>query len=237
MNSLIKVFILFFTPFVFSFHASAEVTAEEAERLKNELTPLGAEKAGNADGTIPAWDGGYTTVPTGYKSGEARPDPFANEKPLFTITSSNMSEYESKLDEGQKYLLQTYPDYKMNVYPTHRTASAPQWVYDETFKNATRTSLEGYEVKNAYGGIPFPIPQNGLEVMWNHELRVRPAAYTWPFNSWVVDSTGNAEIASTATNEINIPYYEKGGSPDSYEGRYFRNLQSVTGPPTEQASC
>lgn len=34
--------------------AHAAVTPEEAARLKTELTPFGAEKAGNKDGSIPA---------------------------------------------------------------------------------------------------------------------------------------------------------------------------------------
>lgn len=208
----------------------ADVTAEQAESLNTELTPLGGEKAGNADGTIPDWEGGYTQAPSGYKTGDPRPDPFPNEKVSFTITANNMEQYADKLDEGQLYLLQKYPDYKMNVYPTHRTASAPEWVYKETFKNATRTKLNGYEVVGAYGGVPFPIPQSGLEVMWNHELRIRPSAYKWPFNSWVIDSSGNAEIASSATNEISVPYYIEGGDASKFDGKYFYNLQTVTGP-------
>jgi|GEM_PF-6689648 len=36
----------------------AAVPADIAERLDQDLTPLGSERAGNADGTIPAWTGG-----------------------------------------------------------------------------------------------------------------------------------------------------------------------------------
>ena len=39
-------------------------TAEEAAQLGKTLTPLGAEKAGNKDGTIPAWDGGWRSALT-----------------------------------------------------------------------------------------------------------------------------------------------------------------------------
>ena len=38
--------------------AMAAVSPEEAARLGKDLTPIGAERAGNKDGTIPAWDGG-----------------------------------------------------------------------------------------------------------------------------------------------------------------------------------
>jgi hypothetical protein len=41
----------------------ALVTNQEAAELKARLTPVGAERAGNADGTIPAWTGGVTSAP------------------------------------------------------------------------------------------------------------------------------------------------------------------------------
>src|SRR5438552_4119798 len=90
---------------VLSVSVQAGVTADEAGKLKSELTSFGAEKAGNKDGTIPAWDGGYTKIPAGYQSGQPRPDPFAKEKPLYSITSKNMDQYADKLSEGQKALL------------------------------------------------------------------------------------------------------------------------------------
>lgn len=211
--------------------AWAGVSAEEAARLKSDLMPLGGEKAGNKDGTIPAWDGGYTKVPAGYKSGQPRPDPFANEKPLFTITGANMAQYANKLDDGQQFLLKKYPDYKINVYKTHRTASAPQWVYEETFKNATRAKLVNDGVVDAFGGIPFPIPKTGAELMWNHALRVRPEAFLGPFNSYVVDSNGNISLSTGAINEVSSPYYRKGSSYEKMkDGAYYQNVQTVVAP-------
>lgn len=212
--------------------AFAGVSADEAAKLKSELTPLGGEKAGNADGSIPAWDGGYSKVPPGYKSGQPRPDPFASDKPILTITSANAAQYAAKLDEGQMHLLKKYPDYKIQVYTTRRTASAPQWVYDETFKNATRAKLDGYALSGAYGGIPFPIPKNGAELVWNHALRVRPEALQFVFNTYTVDSKGVPTLASTATNEFGQPYYRKGGSAeDIQDGYYWSAMQMVTAPP------
>ena len=122
--------------------ALAAVSAEEAAKLKTTLTPFGAERAGNADGTIPAWDGGLTTPAPGFVNGGKRPDLFPDEKPLFSITAKNMDQYAEKLTDGVKVMLQKYPEtYRLDVYPTHRTAAAPQWVYDNTFKNATRGTL------------------------------------------------------------------------------------------------
>jgi hypothetical protein len=211
--------------------AFAGVSAEEAGKLKSELTPLGAEKAGNKDGTIPAWTGGYTTVPAGYKSGDKRIDPFASEQPVVVITGANVAQYADKLDEATIALLKKYTDYKVKVFPTHRTAAAPQWVYDETFKNATRTKLEGYKVKNAYGGPPFPIPKSGTEVLWNHLLRVAPGSTSWPFRSYVVDSSGTVSVGTGGQNDIQRPYYMKGKSPEDIDKGFFMAVrQTVTEP-------
>jgi len=153
----------------------AQLSSEEVARLGADLTPLGAEKAGNADGTIPAWEGGITTPPAGYKPGMHHPDPFASDAVKFTITADNMAEYADKLTAGYKALLETYPSFKMNVYPTHRSASYPQRIYDMTKEIAGTARLieNGHGVEGAINGIPFPIPKEGVEVIWNHLLRFR----------------------------------------------------------------
>jgi len=213
-------------------HAWAEVSDAEAAKLKTEaMTPFGAERAGNADGSIPAWTGGYSKVPDGYKSGEPRIDPFADEKPILTITAANMDAHADKLDEGQKYMLKTYPDYKMEVYPTHRTAVAKDWIYEETFKNATRARMDGDTITGAYGGIPFPIPKTGAELIWNHSLRVRPGTYVQRFRTYTVDSNGESSLASGATNDVTVPYYLEGGESDVLKnGIYYQNVQTTNAP-------
>ena len=50
-------------------NAFAKVPESELARLGQDLTPSGAEKAGNADGTIPAWTGGLTEAPAGFVEG------------------------------------------------------------------------------------------------------------------------------------------------------------------------
>ncbi|MFI5337057.1 MAG: DUF1329 domain-containing protein [Opitutales bacterium] len=158
-----------------AYGAQAAVSPADADRLGKDLTPLGAEKAGNADGTIPAWDGGITAGPAGYKVGDHHPDPFPNEKALFTITAANAAKYADRLTVGNLALLKAYPDYSMPVYPTHRTAANPQRIYDATRKYATTAHLTegGNGIAGVVIGIPFPIPQNGLEVIWNHLTRYR----------------------------------------------------------------
>jgi hypothetical protein len=160
----------------------AAISAEEAARLGKDLTPLGAEAAGNAAGTIPPWTGGLKSPADAgfpnYKTGEHHPDPYANDKPLYTITAANMAQYAGKLTEGHKLLLQTYKDYKMIVYPTHRSAAVPQRIYAATRRIATTANLApgGNGVTGAVEGIPFPIPKQGIEVFWNHVLRYRATA-------------------------------------------------------------
>jgi Protein of unknown function (DUF1329) len=172
----------------------AAVGAQEAARLGADLTPVGAEKAGNADGTIPEWTGGIKSPADAgfpnYRSGDHHPDPYASDKPLFTITPANMGQYAGKLTEGNKRLLQTYPDYKMIVYPTHRSAAYPQRIYDATKRAATTATLApgGNGVIGAVQGIPFPIPKQGVEVFWNHILRYRGDA--------VVQNIGQAPVTA-----------------------------------------
>jgi uncharacterized protein DUF1329 len=163
--------------------AGAAVSPQEAARLGAELTPLGGEKAGNAAGTIPAWDGGLTSPAKAgfpdFKSPGRAPDPFPNDKPLFKITPSTAAQYADRLTEGHKALLRQYKDtYFMNVYPTRRTAALPQRLYDATKRIATTAQLAagGNGVTNAIEGTPFPIPKQGVEPIWNHVLRYRTDA-------------------------------------------------------------
>jgi len=63
--------------------ALAAVSPEEAARLGKDLTPLGAERAGNADGSIPEWDPGKLVIPTNFVPGSDNyVNPYSNEKPL-----------------------------------------------------------------------------------------------------------------------------------------------------------
>ena len=209
----------------------AAVSAEEAEKLKSELMPLGGERAASKDGSIPPWDGGYTKVPAGFKAGQPRPDPFAGEKPLYAITAKNMDQHAEQLTDGQKLLLKKYASYRIDVYPTHRTAAAPQWVYDNTFKNASRskTSSDGLSVQGAVGGIPFPIPKTGAEVMWNHLLRWNGESVKQGKRAYVV-SGGKAVLASETMSEMSFPYYFRDGSSDDKDLEYWQLYMATVAP-------
>ena len=93
----------------------AAICAADPARLGADLTPLGGEKAGNADGSIPAWTGGLTTPPAGYQPGMHHPDPFAGEQPLFVITPANAAQYADRLTAGQQAMLKAYADYTIPV--------------------------------------------------------------------------------------------------------------------------
>jgi len=154
----------------------AAVSADEAAKLGTTLTPIGAEKAGNADGSIPEWTGGLPTNAGAVDAKGFLADPFASEQPKFTITAQNVAQYKDKLTPGQQAMFQRYPDtFKMPVYPTHRTATVPANVLEATKKNATNTKLVegGNGLENFDQANPFPIPQNGLEAIWNHITRYR----------------------------------------------------------------
>ncbi|MCV2219134.1 DUF1329 domain-containing protein [Thauera sp. Sel9] len=190
----------------------AEVTPEEAAQIGTTLTWIGAEQAGNADGSIPPYTGGLTTPPAGYdpKQPGLRPDPFADEKPLFSVDAGNMAQYEDKLTEGTKALMKKFPSFRIDVYPTHRTAAVPQYVRDNTAKNALecKTTHGGEGVDGCFGGIPFPIPKDGYQAMWNHLLRFGGFSYYVTQRSYYVDSAGSKVM--TGQNEIyqEYPYYD-----------------------------
>jgi hypothetical protein len=162
--------------------AFAAITAEQAARLEQDLTPVGAERAGNAAGTIPEWTGGITTPPAGYKVGMHHPDPFDDDQPLFTVTAANIGEHEAQLGAGHVALMRAYADYKLVVYPSHRSFSNPQSVYDATKQYATTATLSnnGNAFSGALGGVPFPIPSDAREVIWNHLTHYRGLSATRP---------------------------------------------------------
>ncbi|KTC33935.1 DUF1329 domain-containing protein [Pseudomonas sp. ABAC61] len=158
----------------------AAVSADEAAKLGTSLTPMGAETAGNAAGTIPAWKPLATNAGSVDSKGFLS-NPYGNEQPLFTITAQNVEQYKDKLAPGQYAMFKRYPDsYKMPVYPSHRGATVPADVFAAIKRNATKTNLVsgGNGLENFESAIPFPIPKSGVEVIWNHITRYRGGSVT-----------------------------------------------------------
>lgn len=158
--------------------AMAKVSPEQAARLGKDLTPNGAEKAGNKDGSIPAWNGGYSlAAPPKSEWRKLSASPLLyNDKPLYTVTAANMAQYKGKLTLGHETLLKRFPNsYKLPVYQSRRTISFPDFIVEATRKNAVNAELTngGESLLNAVTGTPFPIPGSALEVIWNHKVRYR----------------------------------------------------------------
>ena len=153
----------------------AGVPQAQADRLGADLTPIGAEKAGNKDGTIPAWEGGITKPPANYKLGDFHPDPFADDKVALAITQANYKDYAAKLSPGQQAMFAKYPTFRMDIYPSRRSAASSERIYRMTKANAVSAKMvgAGAGVENVAEGIPFPIPQDGYQVIWNHKMKYR----------------------------------------------------------------
>lgn len=223
MNTRIALSLACASAFLAVQGTAAAVTPDEASQLKTTLTPLGAEKAGNKDGSIPPWDGGYTKAIPAVNG--RRGDPFKDEKPVLTITAKNADQYAGKLTEGTLAMLKKYPEtYRIEVYPTHRTAAASASVYENTFKNATRVKLDHGVPKGGFGGIPFPIPKSGTEVMYNHLLRWRGSSVQWEFSNYQVTADGRMVLSSDGTIDFQEPYYLQDGSPEKFDkvGEYYQ---------------
>ncbi|MDI3259008.1 MAG: DUF1329 domain-containing protein [Sinobacteraceae bacterium] len=174
--------------------ATANVSPEQAEKLGHELTPIGAEKGPSSDGLVPAWT---PEKQHGMLSGEYASNPAIEaEKPLFTITAANMDKYDAYLSEGHKYLLKTFKDYKMNVYPSHRTVAWPDFIYKSTAVNAVKCTLVGTDdPDNCTQGFPYPIPTDGAQVIWNHRIKWRGNTVRRSNDQLIVDQNGHYQKA------------------------------------------
>ncbi|MBQ4857436.1 DUF1329 domain-containing protein [Pseudoalteromonas sp. MMG007] len=212
----------------------AKMSAEEVARLGQDLTPLGAEKAANADGSIPAWNNGITTVPKGYEPGMHHLDPYAADKVLFTIDKTNIDKYKANLSPGQIALFEAYPDtFKMPVYETRRSASYPQFVYDATKKFAATAELVegGNGIKNTAIGIPFPIPKTGLEAIWNHLLRYRGQSIE-RFGGQAAPTASGSYNYVGFDEQLLVKYSDPSATPAELQDSniLFKFKQSVTEP-------
>lgn len=196
--------------------ALATPTPEEVKQLGTTLTPIGAEKAGNKEGTIPRWEGGLCKPPAGYAptkgaaGGTPYIDPFASDKPMLHITPANLAQYADKLDEGTKELFKRYPTMAVNVYPTRRSVCFQDWVYENTIKRAMNPKLVGSApgLTGAHAQVPFPIPKTGYEVMWNAFTKFEPVHMTGNINAGIMDASGTFTRTSFQTIENYTPYWD-----------------------------
>jgi hypothetical protein len=214
-----------------AWQAQAKVDATQAARLGQDLTPLGAERAGNAAGTIPAWDGGLKSPPAGYQPGMHHPDPYAGDAVQYVINSSNIEQYRALLPQGLQALLKHHPDYAVRVYPTRRSAAVPQRIYDATRFNATNAELisGGNGVAGVAAGIPFPLPQDGQEVIWNHIMRYRGEQFSAVTNQAAVLANGSYNLLKLE-RDVYFVYGRDGLSPKDLDNTLFHYKYRVTAP-------
>lgn len=198
--------------------SSPQAAEKDASRLGTSLTPLGGEIAASSDGVIPAW------VPpgrqdNGWKYSEVRGQhwTFKDDKPLYSITGKNVAQYADKLSPGQLELFKKIPDYRMDVYPTRRSCGAPDFVAKNTRENVGFASLDadGVALQDAHvPGIPFPMPSNGAEVMWNMKMRYRGVGFDMAKTaSGISPRKGGGEWLRTSTDWFAFtPWGEKGSA-------------------------
>ncbi len=215
--------------------ALAAVSPEEAKQLGGPvLTPLGAERAGNAAGTIPAYTGTGPKTPVGWKadgSYQQRPDPYGD-KPLFTITAENAAQYADKLD-GMIELFKRYPNFRMNIYPTRRDYWVPQHVLDKTVKNATVCKAANNELRleGCYGGLPFPMPKTGNQAMWNHLAGFQAWNVKGRAEAWVVPPESSAVLVDRVEYINNWPGFDPARTePLPADSMYFRYIGTDEAP-------
>jgi hypothetical protein len=215
----------------------AELSEEEFKQLGTTLTPWGAEVAGSEDGSYPAYTGGIK-APEGFDPDSGVwPDPYPEDKPLFSIDASNMDQYADKLMAGQIELMRRFPDFRMDVYPTRRGAWMSDKVIEATLANARnpecKTSGDGVGLYGCWGGVPFPIPKNGYEAMWNHNLTPRQT-YEVVSANYLVNSAGSITFLVHTNVYYEFPYYDPQQKPYEGSGSYYGRLINYTlGPPRD----
>lgn len=211
--------------------STAKMSPAEIARLGKDLTPLGGEMAGNKDGTIPPWTGGITAPPAAYKPGMHHPDPYAGDKILFTISAENMSQYQDKLTPGHQAMMKLYSTFKLPVYPTHRSASAPKRIYDATVTVAATAELvnNGDGVAHTVIGTPFPVPKSGIEVIWNHLLRYRGNIAVRKFAQAALTRGGDYNLVEFE-DEFNLRYCHDDMTEEKLANRLAYFKQTVLAP-------
>jgi hypothetical protein len=197
-------------------------TPQELERLGKDLNYAGAEKAGNKEGTIPAWDGKDVPL-SGWSQGKYRGDywKFKDEKPLFSIDASNVEQHKDKLSPGQVQWVKQTKGYKMNVYPSHRNAGFPDWIEANIRKNAAgaaKLGKDGNSVADALlPGLLFPFPKSGEEILWNFLERYKGVAVEFPRTTTAVSPRpGSTEwLDPSGPQHTFYPWAKKGSTRPS----------------------
>ena len=207
---------------------SAALSEEQVAKLGTELTPMGANPNANEDGTIPAWTGGLTSAPEGWDPENGYVSPFPDDQVKFTITADNLDQYRDHLSEGQVALLKKYDNFKMPVYQTRRTAALPQKMYDKIKEQATKVEQNGYGILDLNGSpVPFPIPENGVQAIWNHNVRYLGEGLERHYNWFPVRGNGDYYKVGFRERRVFDQYMDR-----QSENRLLNYMGEFTNPPT-----
>ncbi len=222
--------------------AFAGATPEQIKQLGTTLTPWGAEIAGNKEGTIPAYTGGVTKAPAGFSVDSGMwVDPYAEEKPVVSITAANMAQHADKLLPATQEMLKRWPNsYRVDVYPTRRSFPAMEKIFaDGSIKNASnpecKTVAAGVGIRGCAHGTPFPIPSDGYEAMWNHLLRQHAPAFEAKGRNFVWDSNGVLQTPQTWIGTFDNPYWDPKETTYEGLGAYYQRGMTVTVDPARDA--
>ncbi|MBD8526952.1 DUF1329 domain-containing protein [Pseudoxanthomonas sp. CAU 1598] len=214
--------------------AVAHSAADPAQlaKLGNELTPVGAQRAGDASLGIPDWEGGVAEPPAGFVQGEHHRDPFPSDRPTRVLTRANLSEHRDQLSAGQLAMFDRHPGYKMPIYPSRRSAAFPQRTYEYTLRNARTAQLAegGDAVVGAAEGFPFPVPRSGHEAIWNHKLKYKGVGVARWNNQAALTANGSFNLVRLREEVLGL-YYKPGSTIDSINNVLFYFFQSVEAPP------
>ena len=125
------------------------------------------------------------------------PDPFSEDKIIFTITNENYLEFsENLLTRGQIEMFIKYPKtFKMHIYKSRRSCAVPPEVYALTKSNAILTD-EGEGIEGIVGSIPFPQPSEALHHVWNHILRYRGVEISGSSPFFIIDPDGSRVLGA-----------------------------------------
>lgn len=199
------------------------VTPDELSHLGNDLTAVGAEKAGNADGSIPAFAGSDKPA-SGWAFGKPREEFWTHkgEKPLFTIDATNADKYADKLSPGQLQMLKQIKGYTMPVYPTHRDCGFPDFVEKNTKDGALKSAMgkDGWSLDMAtLPSVPFPIPKDGIQVLQNWLMHYMGSGIDWQAHTYVSPKAGgDSPIVATWKQTNYYPWAKTGVHTPKEEG-------------------
>lgn len=224
LASLLASFFLLATVHAQDIPGGVLMPRDGGQRLLSELTPLAAIPAGNGS-DIPPWRGGVRMPPPTAVMGAERVAAYQSDQPIIRINGNNWQQYSQYLATGLQSLFQQNPDsFEISVYPTRRSAAAPDAVYDAVYRNAVRVQIERGHMygKFALGGIIFPIAQTGQELVWNHLSRWRGYGRTAAVEDWQPTDSGWQRLRWQLDEKI--PFYSQLHRPQATESIFTRDL-------------